>query len=109
MEWHRQALPFIRTKAFAVTWSDFQTAWLRVEKPYAGVVRAAYEAALRALPEPIDDDPDLGVLAATCRNLAAEGGKFYLSCSTVQSLLGVSRMTAWRGCRRCSSIGSSNG
>ncbi len=96
VEWHRQALPFINTKAFAVTWGDFQTAWLRVEKPYAGVVRAAYEAALRASPAPIDDDPDLGVLAALCVNLGAVDGKFFLSCRTVQTLFGVGRMTAWR-------------
>ena len=95
-EWHRQALPFIRTKHFAETWSDFQTAWLRVENPFAEPVQAAYEEAQQALPAPIDDDADLGVLAAMCRNLAGEGGKFYLSCRTVQSLFGVGRMTAWR-------------
>jgi hypothetical protein len=97
-EWYRLALPFIRTKDFAETWSDFQTAWLAVKTPYGTTVQAAYEAARRAPQGCIDDNADLGVLAAMCRNLsAAAGGRsFYLACRTVEKLFGVSRMTAWR-------------
>src|SRR5262249_6565198 len=32
-EWHRRALPVIRTKDFVETWTDFQTAWLNVRTP----------------------------------------------------------------------------
>jgi hypothetical protein len=99
VQWHRRALPFIRTKDFAETWGDFQTAWLRVEKPQGSTVYAAYEAACRDPQGPIDDSAELGVLAALCRNLAAGDGRFFLSCRTVESLFGVSRMTAWRWLR----------
>ena len=96
-EWHRRALPVITTKDFAETWSDFQTAWLAVKTPHGTTVQAAYQAARRA-PLQLDDNEDLGILAALCRNLsAAVGGKpFYLSCRMVEKLFGVSRMTAWR-------------
>ncbi len=101
IEWHRRALPVIRTKDFAETWSDFQTAWLAVKTPHGTTVRAAYDAARRAPQVPIDDSADLGVLATLCRNLskAAGGRPFYLSCRTVEELFGVSRMTAWRWLR----------
>jgi hypothetical protein len=95
--WFRRALPAIRTKDFAETWSDFQTAWLRVKVPHGTAVLSAYEAARRTPGPPIDGNPDLGVLAALCRNLGLAGrGTFYLSCRTVEELFGVARMTAWR-------------
>jgi hypothetical protein len=96
VEWHTQALPFIRTKDFSETWTDFQVAWVAVKVPHGTAVRAAYEAARRAPEAPIDGSADLGVLAALCRNLSAGGRPFFLSCRTVEELFGVSRMTAWR-------------
>jgi hypothetical protein len=95
-EWHRRALPVIRTKGFSETWSDFQTAWLAVKRPYGPRFSTAYEAARQAPHAPIDDNPDLGVLAALCRNLGAGGRPFYLSCRKVEQLFDISRMTAWR-------------
>jgi hypothetical protein len=97
-EWHRQALPVIRTKDFDETWSDFQIAWSCVKNPHGTTVHAALNAA-RLLPDPpIDDKPDLGVLAALCRNLSAgrSDRTFYQSCLTVKESFEVSRMTAWR-------------
>jgi len=98
MEWHRRALPVIRTKGFAETWSDFQIAWQRARVPYGTKARAAYEAARRAPWPLIDDCTDLGVLAAMCEHLsrADKVGRFYLGCRTVEDLFGVSRMTACR-------------
>jgi hypothetical protein len=95
-EWHRRALPVITTKPFAETWTDFQTAWLRVKTPHGATVRRAYEAARRAPQAPLDGNPDLGVLAAMCEALGAAGGPFYLSCRTVAGLFGVTHMTGWR-------------
>jgi hypothetical protein len=99
-EWHRRALPFIRTKAFAETWSDFQTAWLAVKAPHRTALHFAYAAARRLPHTPIDDCAELGVLAALCWHLSASGARpFFLACSSVKELLGVSRMTAWRWLR----------
>jgi hypothetical protein len=96
-EWHRRALPVITTKEFGETWSDFQIAWLTVKNLHGTSLRAAFEAARRAPSQPIDDNPDLGILAAMCRNLSAGGSqRFYLSCRTVEELFKVGRMTAWR-------------
>jgi hypothetical protein len=98
IEWHRRALPVIRTKEFAETWTDFQIAWLRVRKPHGTTIHAAYEAACRAPERDIDDNPNVGVLAAMCRILgkATSDRRFYLSCRTIEELFGVGRMTAWR-------------
>jgi hypothetical protein len=97
-QWHRLALPTIRTKAFAETWEEFQVAWVKVLVPYGIVLAGAIEAARRVPHQPIDDKPELGVLAALCSNLAvaAEGKPFFLSCRTVEELFEVPRMTAWR-------------
>jgi hypothetical protein len=98
IEWHRRALPVIGTKEFAVTWVDFQTAWLNVKVPYGASVSAAYAAAVAAPYPAIDDIPELGVLAALCKNLSdsSTGLRFYLASTTVERLFGVSRMTGWR-------------
>jgi hypothetical protein len=97
-EWHRLALPVIRTKEFAETWSDFQTAWLNVRSPWGTKARAAHLAARQAPSVPIDDSAELGVLAAMCRILAEStvDGTFLLACRTVEELFDVGRMTAWR-------------
>jgi hypothetical protein len=95
--WHARALPVITTKPFGETWSDFQAAWLRARTPHGAGLRDALEAARRA-PERLDDNEELGILAALCRHLsAAAGGQpFYLSCRSVEELFGIGRMTAWR-------------
>jgi hypothetical protein len=97
-EWHRRAMPVIRTKELAETWSDFQTAWLNVKCPWGTKVRAAYFAARQAPSIPLDDNTELGVLAAMCRILGENtlDRTFFLSCRTVEELFGVGRMTAWR-------------
>src|SRR5262249_10575124 len=95
-EWHKTALPFISTKDFAESWSDFQIAWQRVKKPYGQTIRAVYEQARLEPPNPVDGNRELGVLAAMCRLLCAGNSEFYLSCRTVEELFGITRMTAWR-------------
>ncbi len=95
-DWHRQALPFVATKDFGETWTDFQSIWLRVKVPYGVAVTAAYQSARRSSPPPIDDCADLGVLAAMCSKLGTHGQPFYLACRTLEKLFGVSAMTACR-------------
>ena len=46
-DWHEQALPFIRTKDFDESWTDFVTAWQRVERPAGQSLRVAVDRALR--------------------------------------------------------------
>lgn len=104
LEWHRQALPIIRTKDFQESWQDFQVAWMKVKKPYVAAVLSAAFASAAALPEPpIDGRLELGLLAAACRELHCNGGTpFYLSARAAAKHLGmvmgesVSAMTAWR-------------
>jgi Bifunctional DNA primase/polymerase, N-terminal len=95
-EWHRLALPFIATKNFDETWSDFKAAWLRPCTPFGASLEAAYKSACQNPQSPIDDNPNIGVLAALCRNLSTRDGTFYLAAGTVEKLFGVSRTTALR-------------
>jgi hypothetical protein len=95
--WYERALPVIRTKEFAETWSDFQIAWIEVKVPWGASVKQAYAAAVAYPEAPIDGNAELGVLAGLCRELQqACNGTFFLSVRKVQSLFGIGRMTAWR-------------
>lgn len=39
-QWHRLALPVIRTKDFAITWADFLNGWKKVRQPYGMTMQA---------------------------------------------------------------------
>lgn len=103
-EWHRRALPFIRTKPFSETWIDFLKCWPKVRfkigadpmtKTYERATRGKLPAvALRLYP----DHRELQRLAALCRELQREAGDapFFLSCRTAGELLGVSHTEANR-------------
>jgi hypothetical protein len=96
--WHQRALPVIRTKDFGETWSDFQIAWMNVKVPYGTALKTAFEAARRAPLAALDDNANLGVLAALCQrlSLAVQGKSFFLSCRTVAKLFNVYPMMALR-------------
>ncbi len=94
-EWHRRALPVIRTKPFDETWIDFIFAWDRVAYPVdQSLVDLAAETAKSAEP-PAEaaeyDTPEVRLLAAICRELQRSVGDdvFFLSCRTAQRLLGT--------------------
>ncbi|MCU0918404.1 MAG: hypothetical protein MUC88_28150 [Planctomycetes bacterium] len=103
-EWHRRALPKIRTKAFEETWIDFLQAWPRVRhpmgtEPMAEIFRRAVEGerppiAVKTYPE----NERLQILVSLCRQLqrCAGEGPFYLGCRTAGKHFGVSRETASR-------------
>jgi hypothetical protein len=95
-KWHRRALPVIGTKEFAVTWADFQAAWLNVKVPYGANVSAAYAAAVAAPFPAIDNIPELGVLAAVCKNLSDSSGTFFLATTTIAKVFNVTWMTGSR-------------
>ena len=100
-DWHRGALPNIRTKPFDETWADFITAWERVKRPAGASLRAAVQAA-DAAPAPeaaaIYDTAPLRRLTALCAKLAAQWGDrpFPLGCRTAAGILGITPSAAHR-------------
>ncbi len=101
IDWHRLALPYIRTKPFDETWADFATAWGRIKRP-AGASLAAAIAAADAAPLPAAakkyDTPAYRRLVAVCRQLAAQWGAkpFPLGCCIAGESIGVSKTEANR-------------
>ena len=97
-EWHRQALPNIRTKDFVETWADFLSAWTNVkykigEAPMDDVMRRVTERQpARFLIAEYPDNDKLQQLGSLCRELQRTRGEepFFLSCRTAGKLLGVS-------------------
>lgn len=101
-EWHRRALPNIRTTEFAETWADFITAWPRVRYPrgmgVADALRRADEQSVPLVALELDYPPHLRRLVALCRELQRDAGDgpFYLACRTAERLLGIDHATAGR-------------
>jgi hypothetical protein len=99
-EWHRRALPHIRTKDFDESWSDFTTAWERVRRP-AGQSLAAAVAAADDVPPAVERlgyDGALRRLAALCWQLARQWGHkpFPLGCEVAEDYLNTSARQAAR-------------
>jgi hypothetical protein len=101
-EWHRLALPNIRTKEFSETWADFSVAWQRVVRPAGQSFRAAAAAAdITELPTVVSKlgyDGHLARLTALCWQLADQWGHkpFPLGCQIAGHHLGVSARHAGR-------------
>lgn len=95
-EWHRLALPNIRTKPFDETWADFVEAYGNVDPKRCGdaAVAAMQRADATALPpEAMQyESPIIRRLVALCRELArtSNDGVLYLSCRNAAKLLGMS-------------------
>jgi hypothetical protein len=100
--WHALALPRIRTQEFVETLIDFINGWEKVECPTrANLMSDLLERARGAPPAPCAeryDSEKMQLLVRLCRELQREAGRrpFFLACSTVSDLLGVSKMTASR-------------
>jgi len=99
-EWHRRALPVIRTKEFSETWRDFVIAWERIRDLDFG---PGLDAVLKSadciqIPEAAGhhDDPKVLRLIQICAALQATAGDkpFFLSCRKVGTLLGVKKSKA---------------
>jgi hypothetical protein len=101
-EWHRLALPVIRTKGFGETWSDFVIAWGRIRRPAGPSFAAAVTAAEITIPPAIVGqngyDGHLARLVALCFQLAQlwEERPFPLGCKIAAKHLGVSTRHAGR-------------
>lgn len=104
-EWHKRALPVIRTKDYYVTLSEFLTAWDNVLFPEGcDPMLIVLEQAKR---EPTPkcarrfEDPRMQRLVAVCRVLQRYAGdrEFYLSCRTAATFLELSHEVAARWLR----------
>ena len=101
-EWHRLALPVIRTKAFEETLADFLDGWERVRFAYGeSPIEIALARAREAPPPPeaeIFDDPRLKLLVALCAELQRLQGNaaFFLSCRAAGKAVEVDHMTVSR-------------
>lgn len=97
-EWHRRALPTVRTKEFEETWIDFLKAWPNVRyvkgcEPMTLLFQKAVEGerpriAMTKYPE----NQRLQILVSLCRELQRAAGDqpFYLSCRVAGRLFSVS-------------------
>jgi hypothetical protein len=100
-EWHREALPVIRTKPFDPTWQEFITAWNRINWRGGIGLEEVVAAALEApFPRSADayDTPEMQQLVAVCAALQEvwNDRPFFLPVRGVEKVLGVPRMTANR-------------
>lgn len=100
VQWHQKALPFIATKSFDETWSDFTYSLGRVKYPVGdSILQKAIAAALQAediLPEAEGYEPDTQKLIRLCYELQALQGDqpFWLSCRDAGKFIGLSHESA---------------
>ncbi|MCE9590085.1 MAG: bifunctional DNA primase/polymerase [Planctomycetes bacterium] len=100
-QFHELALPFIGTKDFDETWTDFIYGWGRVKHPRGCVMNAILDRA-KSVPMPAEanryETPALRLLVAVCHELQVKAGDgpFYLSARMAGELLAQPAMTAWR-------------
>lgn len=101
-QWHKLALPYIRTKPFTESWFAFQRAWGKVKFPKGSdPISEAYAKAVESeIPADCEQYDIEGVvnLVKLCRQLQAMAGNkpFFLDCRTAGRLLGIRHVTAWR-------------
>lgn len=95
-EWHRLALPFIGTKDFATTWTDFTRGLEKVRQPHGETMQAILETVDHSMPMP-DRITALGYGDAThrliriCEALQKHAGEnpFFLSARQAGELIGM--------------------
>jgi hypothetical protein len=99
-EWHRQALPNIRTKEFSESLADFAVAWEKVASPAGASLYAAVAASGSVVLGGVAAtyDGHLRQLALLCAALQAQRGTrpFPLSCRTAADCLHTSAVHAGR-------------
>ena len=101
VEWHRAALPKIRTKQFTETWIDFLIGWRKIKYRIGeGPMNVIFVKAKKAKPPKIalryyPGHPKLQFLVTLCRKLQIASGNdpFFLSARTAAKHLDVSAMT----------------
>ena len=104
-EWHRQALPTISTKAFEISWNEFQAAFPKVLRGGCGPTWAQIQLAAKE-----SQVPEIGLkygikferlfkLLAAMNNLH-QGRPFPLACRTAAEFLDIRYRTAARRLHR---------
>jgi hypothetical protein len=98
--WHKLALPMIRTKAFDPTWSDFRRSWQAVKRPagqplWSTAIMLADSVELPAIAA-LYDSSEYRRLVRLCLALhqVHGGGQFPLACRVTSKYLGVAFRTA---------------
>ncbi len=100
IEWHKRALPHIRTNEFDVTWTDFCLGWEEVrhligEEPMTQIFERAKQAETPKVAVTLyPGNPNLQLFITLCRELQKEAGEtpFFLDCRTGARYLNVSAM-----------------
>jgi hypothetical protein len=104
IEWHKRALPNVRTKEFDETWTDFCLGWEKVkhligDEPMGHIFKKAKQIkppkiALELYP----GNKNLHLFVALCKELQKEAGQtpFFLDCRTGARYLNVTPMTISR-------------
>ena len=96
VEWHRLALPCIRTKLFAETWADFIEGYNNIDLARCGDSAATAMSSSDAKELPPEAaryvTPQIQRLVGLCRELSSRSadGAFDLSCRKAASVLGTS-------------------
>jgi len=104
VEWHKKALPNIRTKEFEETWIDFLKAWPKIKYSKGKEpIMQIFERAIQFEPPKIADEKypnhtKLKILVSLCKELQRAAGQnpFFLSVRTAGKLLNISPMQASR-------------
>jgi hypothetical protein len=103
-EWHKRALPNIRTKEFEETWIDFLKAWPKIRhkignEPITKVFKRASESEAPTIAiEKYPKNSNLQTLVSFCKELQIEAGSapFFLATRTGGKLFNVKAMTMSR-------------
>lgn len=99
-QWHQVALPYITTKSFDETWSDFTYGWAKVKWPHGkNTLQTAIDAALQAqeiLPESAEFESVTQKLIRLCYEFQKIQGSepFWISCRDAGDFMGLSRESA---------------
>jgi hypothetical protein len=104
-QWHRLALPNIRTKGFAISWLEFQSLWKRVERPagrplWSEVVTLASMVTVPAWASRHPERFQRLIVLCSAANQAYGGAAWPLSCRWLAKYLGVGHDTAARMLQR---------
>lgn len=99
-QWHHAALPFIGTKDFDTTFSDFADAWMNAK--YAIGQGPLKEVCMTAITKPLPKCAErykcdsLRRMVLLCRELQHHAGNepFYLACRSAGDVLGITHVVA---------------
>jgi hypothetical protein len=105
-EWHRLALPTIRTQPFIDTWDDFVDGWDRIRDAAGGRGLEVVRSLIEANDFTIGFSKNLDAVARVLRAAARfHDGSFYTDLRTIAKLTGLSHVTCWKWTRQLEALG----